>query len=185
MLNASVIDPDLLRPLARSEYDRMVAEGLFTDERLELLRGALVKMSPQGPLHSETVNRLLEQLMGRLSGRARVRPQCPLAVSDDSEPEPDLAVIAPGDYAEQHPITAYLVVEVADTSLGRDREIKAALYAEAGIPEYWVVNLVEKVVEVYRDPGEGRYRSVATVGRGDAIALVRFADVEVAVAEIL
>jgi len=99
----------------------MVALGLFQDERVELLRGVLVKMSPQLAPHASTVQRLTQLLITRLQGRFALRVQSPLALSDDTEPEPDLAVVELGDYDTEHPTTARLVIEVSDTTLKRDR----------------------------------------------------------------
>src|SRR6188474_2518366 len=141
------IDPTLVRSLKRSEYDRMIELGLFDEERVELLQGVLVKMSPQLAPHASTVSRLTELLVLRLAGRLGVRIQLPLALSDDSEPEPDVAVVALGNYDAQHPATALLVIEIADSSLQKDRA-KAAVYAAAGIREYWIVNLSARSIEV-------------------------------------
>ncbi|HEY0191492.1 MAG TPA: Uma2 family endonuclease, partial [Kofleriaceae bacterium] len=97
------IEPELVRPLKRSDYDRMIELGLFESERIELLRGVLVRMSPQLAAHASTVTRLTHLWLARVAGRAVVRIQLPLAVSDDSEPEPDVAIVAPGDYDAEHP----------------------------------------------------------------------------------
>jgi Uma2 family endonuclease len=128
---------------------------VFDGERLELLRGSLVTMSPQGEEHCDPVVELNELLVLALRGRARVRCQCPLALSDDSEPEPDFAIVPltrpPGERG--HPRRGHLVIEVAASSLGRDRELKAALYAEHGVPEYWIVDVQGRLVLVNRGPG--------------------------------
>jgi Uma2 family endonuclease len=179
------LSPEGLRPLSRADYDRMVALGLFDDERVELLHGVLVRMSPQGPLHSEVIDRLTERLVPVLLGRARVRIQGPLAASDDSEPEPDVAVLPPGDYSQEHPARALLVIEVSETSLTKDRHVKAGLYAASGIPEYWIVNLPERVIEVHSRAEEGAYRRTETRRPGDEIAPVEFPDVRIRVDEIL
>lgn len=94
-----------------------------------------------------------------------MRVQLPFAASDESEPEPDVAVVARGDYLDGHPRQAFLVVEVARTSADEDRRIKGALYASAGVPEYWLVNLAEHVVEVFREPAVGAYRQATRHGR--------------------
>ena len=166
MLDPCLIAPEKLRPLKRVEYDRMVEMGLFEDERVELLHGALVQMTPQGSRHAEVVRRLNRLFLPVLGGRAEICVQMPLAISEDSEPEPDFAIVPPGDYSEAHPATALLVVEVADSSRKKDREIKSALYAAAGIPEYWLVDQVERVVEVRTRPSRGRYRSLTTFDKG-------------------
>ena len=175
-----------LRPIRRVEYERMVEVGLLTeDDRVELLRGFLVTMSPQKAPHAGVIERLDRLFQSRLGDRASVRVQLPLALSDDSEPEPDLALVTPGDHDETHPRTALLVVEVADTTLRKDRRIKAALYAAAGIPEYWVVNLLDRVIEVHAEPGASGYATIASRSRGQSIRLVTVPDCEIAVADIL
>ncbi len=180
----SAIEPERFRPLKRSEYDRMVELGLFQDERVELIRGVLVKMSPQYAPHASTVETLTELLVVQVRGRFRVRIQLPLALSDDSEPEPDVAVVSRGNYATEHPTTALLVIEVADSSLQQDRA-KAAVYASAGIGEYWIVNLGARTVEVHSSPDGDRDAEVRTAREGDTLRPAALPDVAIAVAEIL
>lgn len=182
---AEDLAPEAVRPLRRAEYEQMVERGVFEDERVELLHGVLVSMSPQHAPHAEVLVRLNELLVPAVAGRARVRVQLPLAVSEDSEPEPDLAVVAPGDQSRAHPASALLVIEVADTSLRKDRRAKGPVYAAAAVPEYWIVNLVERVIEVHRQPGSGRYQAVSRHGRGEQVALVAFPDVRLPVDAIL
>jgi Uma2 family endonuclease len=172
------------RPLRRREYDRLVEAGAFDDERIELLAGMLVAVSPQGAEHAVVVNELVVLLAGLLAGRAIVRGQSPLALSDESEPEPDVAVVPPGHYRDEHPAQALLVIEVADSSLRRDREVKAELYACAGVAEYWVVNLVDRVVEVSRTAVEGHYVDVSRLGAGQTLRPVAFPDVAIGVSEL-
>src|SRR3990172_511139 len=143
------------RRWTRQEYDRMVEAGVFTPEdRLELVAGEVLAMTPQGSPHATSVSLVAEALRLGCAGKVHVRVQLPLALGSDSEPEPDVAVVAGSirDYAEAHPQSALLVVEVADATLVYDRDTKGSLYARAMVPEYWLVNLVERVVEVYRDP---------------------------------
>lgn len=170
-----------IRPLRRAEYDRLVALGVFEGEKIELLEGLLVPMSPIGAEHSSAVTVLTALLVLPLVGRALVRPQCPFAALDVSEPEPDIAVVPLGDYRSAHPDHAELIVEVAETSLRHDRGIKLRLYAECAVPEYWIVNLLERCIEVYRDPAGSTYRSLVTYVSGQAIRLLRFPDLEIAV----
>jgi Uma2 family endonuclease len=179
-----VVEPERFRPLKRSEYDRMVELGLFQDERVELIRGLLVKMSPQYAPHASTVEKLNELLVLRLQGRFRVRIQSPLALSDDSEPEPDVAVVPRGKYDTEHPTTALLIIEVSDSSLRQDRA-KAAVYASAGIGEYWIVNLNARTIEVYSSPDGDRYAESRTVREGDTLRSAALSDVAIVVAEIL
>jgi Uma2 family endonuclease len=176
--------PETVRPLRRVEYERMVELGLFDEERIELLRGALVAMSPQKGPHANGAARLGEILIVALHGRAHVRQHSPLALSDDSEPEPDIAVVALGDYTMAHPSTALLVVEVADSSLRKDRQVKADLYAEAGIAEYWILNVVDAVLEVYRDPAGDHYATVTSHTKSATVSPLAFPDVQVRVASL-
>ena len=160
--------PETIRPIQRAEYERMVEIGLFEDERVELLEGFLISMSPIGPDHDEIVTRLNERFVQALGKHARVRPQCTF-VTESSAPQPDLAVVAPRDYRSGHPDDAYLVVEVARSSLKKDRGVKARVYARAGVAEYWVVNLVDSQVEAFREPGAKGYGRVDIYRSGDRI----------------
>lgn len=170
-----------IRPLRRVEYDKLVALGVFEGERIELIDGALLHMSPIGPPHCEAVDRLNELLVLTFVGRARVRTQGSFAAGELSEPEPDLSLLPLGDYHAEHPHQAYLVIEVAESSLNFDRGRKARLYAECGIPEYWIVNLVNRTVEVHREPNGGQYEQVSVFAKGSRIGLVSFPDVELSV----
>lgn len=169
MFPTTVVDPDLLsplRPLRRAEYDALVELGYFDDERIELLRGMLVQMSPRGGRHARATMLVTRRLTLLLGEGFEVRPQAPLAVSDDSEPEPDIAVVPAGASTDEHPQTALLVVEVAESSLRRDRDLKAPLYAQAGVVEYWIVDLTTNTVQVHTDPAPNGYRRVEVVGAG-------------------
>lgn len=148
----------------------MIEAGVFSeDERLELLEGVIVAMSPQSERYALVVERLSDPLFSGLPRQYVVRCQLPLALSEDAEPEPDIAVLARDAKrsAQRPPSSALLVIEVALDSLRRDREVKGAFYARAGIPEYVIVNLDADCVEVYREPlaEQGRYRTQATLGR--------------------
>ena len=179
------IAPERVRPLRRVEYEKMVAEGLFEGERLELLEGVIVEMSPQDPRHAGTVHKLTRVLGHALAGGADVRVQLPLVASDESVPEPDVALVKPGDYEDAHPATAFLVVEVAETSLRKDRTLKADLYARSGVPEYWIVNLVDRLIEVHTDVAGAAYTHVTPAHPGESIRLRAFPDIEIAVSEII
>jgi len=137
------------------EYYRMAETGVLArDERVELIEGEILKMSPQGSPHLTAIHRTLKALFKAFGFEAYVRVQGPLVLGPFSEPEPDLALV-PGselDYSEAHPSTALLVVEVSETTIEYDRNRKGSLYARAGIAEYWVLNLVDHALEVYRDP---------------------------------
>jgi Uma2 family endonuclease len=151
---SSVIGPNLkTRRLRRVEYDRLVDLGMFAGEHLELLDGLLVVREPQGSPHAAIVGHLGQVLAVVFGSAWHLRLHSPLALDNDSEPEPDLAVVAGRhrDYVSAHPSTAALVVEVADSSVRLDR-LKGGLYARAGIQEYWIANVAEHVLEVHRDP---------------------------------
>jgi len=163
----------------------MASLGLFEGERVELLYGLIVRMPPKGPPHESGIERLSELLLPRLIGRAKVRIQLSFAASDGSQPEPDVALVPMGDYRKDHPKTAHLLIEVADSSLEVDRGEKAQLYAECGVPEYWIVNLRDDLVEVHSDIVNGVYRRVQPYRRGDRLRIAAFPDVEIAVDAIL
>ena len=180
------IAPERVRALRRVEYEQMVSQGLFVNERVELLEGVIVEMSPQSPRHAATVERLTNILARALANRASLRVQLPLATSDQSMPEPDLAVVVlGGDHDAAHPTTALLVVEVADASLRKDRRVKSEIYARAGVVEYWVVNLIDGMIEIHADIVGDAYTRVTPARVGEFIRLRAFPDVEIAVGEIL
>ena len=184
MLDAALLLPERPRPLKRSEYERLVASGAFEDERVELLHGVLVDMSPNDPRHVSPIDRLNAMLTPRLLGRALVRIQSPIVAHDESEPEPDVAVVPLGDYREEHPARALLVVEVALSSLNKDRNVKGPLYAASGYREYWIVNVAEKTLEVHRAPRGDRYTDVTRHAQGEVLHINAFPDVEVDVAAV-
>lgn len=144
---------------SRSEYERMVEAGVFHPEaRFELIEGAIIDMTPQGSYHATSIQVMADYLRHLFGADYHVRMQMPLALGEDSEPEPDVAVVAGSfmDYRHAHPQTAALVVEVANSTLAYDR-LKASLYASHGIAEYWLVNLKEHCLEVFQQPENGRY----------------------------
>jgi len=176
---------EVIRPLRRVEYDQLVALGAFQDERIELLEGALVAMSPIGAPHNATVQRLNRLLVLALEGRAAVRCQSSFAALEFSEPEPDFAIVPAADYDLDHPSVAHLIIEVAESSLALDRGKKLRLYANCAVPEYWVVNLPEHCIEVYTQPSPGAYAQVERYERGQSIRLVTFPEVAFAVSDVL
>jgi len=184
MFDASLLAPQTTRALRREEYDRLVALGAFEDERVELIEGVLVTMSPNDPAHASPIEVLNEFLVVALRGRARVRVQLPLVAARESEPEPDVAIVPLGDYRNAHPDQAYCVIEVANSSVSKDRNIKAPLYAASGFREYWLVNVPERVVEVFREPAPEQYKQRARYGIGETLSLEAFPDVEVEVAKL-
>jgi Uma2 family endonuclease len=181
----TVMRTEPIRPLKRVEYERLAAEGFFEDEKVELLFGQVVPMTPVDPAHPESLYRMRRALERQLGERARVRDQSSFAASEISEPQPDVAVVPEADYWSQHPAKAFLVVEVSRSSLRRDKVVKTVLYGLAEVDEYWIVNHVDEVVEVYRDRHNGEWRQRTTHQRGDTIAMHAFPDVQIAVSEIL
>jgi len=177
--------PGEIRPLKRSEYERLVQLGEFEGEHIELLEGQLVQMSPIGPPHSSAVQKLNALLVPRLVDRAAVRIQSPFAALDTSEPEPDVALVPSGDYDEQHPTVALLIIEVAESSLRHDCGIKQRIYARAGVPEYWIVNTPDKCVEVYREPTPEGYRHCSRVDHEGSLAPQAFPDLRLAVRQFM
>lgn len=179
------ITPDAPRPLRRAEYERLAELGVFEGERVELIDGVVVQMSPHGPSHDSAVSRLNRVLMRALADRAEIRIQSAYAAGDSSEPEPDVAVVPLGDYERAHPSEAYLLIEVAESSLKKDRGVKASLYAASNVTEYWVVDLVDRAIHVFRGPAAGGYADASIARRGDVLAIARFSDVSVPVDVIL
>jgi len=176
--------------LTQERYFGLVAEGvLHPEDKIELLEGVVVAMAPQSPRHAAGTSRSLRALSRVVGDRATIRIQMPLMLGQFSVPEPDIAVV-PGrasDYDRAHPTTALLVVEVADTSLAQDRITKTRIYAAAGIPEVWIINLRDDCLEVFQEPNSAarNYEVSREVGRGERVAPRAFADATVAVEELL
>ena len=179
----------------RVEYDRLIESGFFRPgDPVELLGGQLIVAEPQGSRHFASVRAAEEALRSAFGRGWEVRGHGPLALDDESEPEPDLAVV-PGsshDYQAAHPTRPVLVVEVSETSLAMDREHKGSLYARAGLPDYWIVNLPERALEVYRDPEPDRaapfgwrYRSVTVLQRQASITPLALPARPIAIADLL
>jgi len=179
----------------RAEYDRLVSGSLLPERGpVELLGGALVCAEPQGSRHATAVDLAADALRLAFGAGWLIRTEKPLALGDESEPEPDLAVVAGArrDYRDAHPTTAALVVEVAESSLDADRAHKGSLYARAGLPEYWIINLVDHVVEVYRgvEPDAAaalgwRYRDPEVLGPSGAVSPLAAPAARVAIADLL
>jgi Uma2 family endonuclease len=157
-----------------AEYNRMGETGIFSeDDRVELIEGEIFEMSPIGRRHAACVDRLTELFSEQLQRRAIIRVQNPIVLNDYSEPQPDVALLKRREdfYAQSLPIPGdvLLIIEVADTTLEYDRQIKAPLYARAGIAEVWIVNLADEQVEIYSQPANGAYQSQRQAGRGETI----------------
>ncbi|MDJ0508795.1 MAG: Uma2 family endonuclease [Crocosphaera sp.] len=169
------------------EYHRLIELGFFaSEERLELIRGDIVKMAPKRTPHSVCTCLLLEELYSFLKGKANVRGQEPIIIPPDSEPEPDIVIARKKEdnYLSSHPQVSdiLLVIEIADSTLKFDREVKLPLYSEAGIMDFWLINLVDKQLEAYRQPyqtnnGDYSYRSQQIYLADDVINLPHVSDV--------
>ena len=179
----------------RLQYERLVDRAVFQPgDRVELVGGQLVVREPQGSPHAVAV-RLAEDVMRAAFGPGwEVRAQMPVALDDESEPEPDVAVCAgrPRDYLAGHPSQPVLLVEVAEASLAFDREHKGSLYARAQVPDYWIVNLVDHVLEVHRDPTPSagapygwRFSTLLRLGAADSISPLAAPHARIAVADLL
>jgi len=169
------------------EYYEMARVGILKpDERVELLDGEIVPMNPMGSPHLWCVTRLTRHFTA-FPDRALVNVQLPLRLGERSEPEPDLSLLQLDTPQDRHPGPAdvLLVIEVADTSLRTDRGRKRTMYARAGIPEYWIVDLLHDRIEVYRDPARARYQSVWLASRGDTISPLFAPDLMVDVSRVL
>jgi Uma2 family endonuclease len=159
-----------VRPLRRVEYDLLVEQGAFgEDERIQLLDGELVELSPQKAPHAGIVEALNEHLMPALVGRARVRVRMPLVAGELSEPEPDVAVVPADEPRDRHPERALLVIEVADTTVRLDLVRKARIYAAAGVPTFWVIDVNADAVHVHTDPTPGGYATVTRHGPDESL----------------
>ncbi len=174
----------------RREYERLAAKGFFPPgRRVELIDGIIYDMTPQNSLHATGYRLGQESLRTVFPAESgyEIRGQLPLALGEDSEPEPDLAVVVGGirDFRDGHPTTALLIVEIADSSLLHDRKQKIPLYARCGVPEAWLLNLPRKALEVYRNPVDGIYRTRMVLHAGDVIAPVARPEGSVRVADLL
>ncbi len=182
------------RKFSKAEYYRMAEMGFFNGQRVELIDGEVILMSPQEAGHAtavELVVRVLERAFGE---GYHVRDQKPLDLGEGQEPEPDAAVVvgSPRDYAQAHPKTAVLVVEVALSSVDYDRVVKGSLYAKSGIPEYWLLNLRDRRLEVFREPvsmpeqifGFG-YKSVRIYLPEETVSPLAKPDAQIKVADLL
>ena len=172
------------------KYEKMIETGILgEDDRVELIRGEIVKMAPIGLRHAACVARLVAIFTSRLGSSVIIWPQNPIRIGGHSMPEPDVALLKPTSdfYSEARPTPkdVLLLVEVADSSVARDKSAKVPLYAEAGVPVLWIVNLVENVVEVYSNPAGEVYRKVAKFESGGALSIPVGSDSVVAVNEVL
>jgi Uma2 family endonuclease len=178
----------------RDEYIKMTGAGLFEGRHVELIEGQVIEMSPMGSLHATAVALAGRALENAFGPGCFVRWQMPLDAGELSEPEPDIAVIQGSvrDFKESHPIMALLIVEVAETSLSYDRSAKASLYAKVGIPDYWIMNLADRQLEVHRRPAADAsfpfgfgYADVKILVEGDFVSPLLTPTVKIAVSDLM
>jgi Uma2 family endonuclease len=170
-----------------ADYHTMVEAGLFAGRPIELLNGLIVEMPPEGPDHADTSTRLMPQLWNAARGRYQVRAAKPISLPpNDSEPEPDIALVRDRSYrdAHPHPEDILLVIEFSNSSLEKDTEEKRLVYAQASLAEYWVVNLKDRGIIIYREPSEGDYQSEQKVYSGNLSPLA-FPDVIININQLL
>jgi len=174
---AAIPSPPTPYRFTREEYYRLWESGFFANKRVELLDGEIITMPPQNPPHAGTTSHLAAVVIRALGANFTVRIQAPIVLNDWSEPEPDVAICRfdPANYRHEHPKASdvLLLIEVADTSLAYDRGRKVAAYAGGRIPEYWIVNLADRRIEVRSDPDPvaQRYRQERLAFDGDSLML--------------
>jgi len=172
------------------EYHRMGEAGILNeDDRVELIEGEIVDMAPIGDRHISAVDRLNELFSQGLTGRVIVRVQNPVRLSDRSEPQPDIALLRRREdfYARgpAGPGETFLVVEVADSSLVYDRDFKAPLYARAGIPEFWLIDVEAGRITVFREPGPNGYGLVTSISGDESVSPLAFPEFKLAAADVI
>ncbi|MBE9164730.1 Uma2 family endonuclease [Tychonema sp. LEGE 06208] len=182
--------PFTLRKWTVKEYHKLGKIGFFhPEERVELISGNILKMSAKGTAHTSALGRTDRLFQDLFNNLAWVRVQDPIALDDNSEPEPDIAVVRidPLDYATHHPTPSevYLIIEVADSSLAYDREIKAKIYARSGIADYWILNVNERQLHVFREPTEDGYQSEIILGESASISPLQFPAFNIAIQQML
>ncbi|MBO1054050.1 MAG: Uma2 family endonuclease [Dolichospermum sp. DET73] len=182
--------PLQLRLWTVDEYHRMAEAGIFEpSERVELLEGKIICILTKGISHRSAVGRTNKLLQNRLGNQAWIAVQDPVKLNERSEPEPDIAVVKidPLDYADHHPTPTeiYLIIEVADSSLKLDTEIKAKAYSQAGIKDYWVLDVVKRELIVFRNPTEEGYQNRETITEHQNISPLDFPDLEIVVSQML
>lgn len=170
------------------EYYRLIEAGILREgDRVELIEGEIVEMSPMKPRHANTIIKATNRLVPLVLPAAMVSVQCPIQIGTRSLPEPDLAIVRAERPADAHPAPAdiFVAIEVADSSLEYDRTIKLPLYATAGIPETWLCNLGNDTIERHGTPRDGRYTQIAIFGRGDLLTSLVLPGISIPVAELL
>ena len=171
------------------EYRRMTETGILNpDERVELIDGQIISMSAKNPPHAATNLCAADYLRSLLAGLALIRIQDPIALSYNSEPEPDIAVVQihPRLYQDFHPApdNIFLLIEIADTTLETDRKRKAPAYAKAGITHYWILDVNTRQVYVFREPGEANYRQETVFNEDGVLSMLAFPEIEILISQL-
>jgi Uma2 family endonuclease len=189
---ARQLEPGELHTWVVADYHQMIESGILTPNcPVELLEGRIVRMSPQRPFHASSVhrtNKYLSKLLGvgaasTQENRAEVRIQSPITLGDDSEPEPDIAVVFTdiNEYADRHPAPKdiYLLIEVADTTLTKDRQLKSRIYAKNLVSEYWILDLQNRQVYIYRSPAGDKYQIELVLKSEENTSIQAFPDLTI------
>lgn len=171
------------------EYHRMISAGILTPhDRVELLDGRIIEMVPQEPPHASTTSSFGNDFVLLFAGKAWVRQQLPITIAPNSEPEPDIAIVKLNDrrYRDRHPVPEeiFLLIEVADSSLTYDRDRKAQVYAKANIPEYWIIDVNQRQVLVFREPQGDAYQMEQVLETTDLIVPVAFPEIEIKLSDL-
>ena len=170
------------------EYHQMIASGVLDDRRVELIKGEIVEMAPEGEPHAYSISESGEYLARLLGEHAKVRYGNPITLPNQSEPEPDIAIVQRlgREYFSHHPYpeNIFWLIEFSNTSLSKDINLKSSTYAEVDIPEYWIVNIPEQLLFVFREPKNGRYQSQTTYESGSITSLA-FPEVPISVNAII
>ncbi|WP_373541580.1 Uma2 family endonuclease [Chamaesiphon sp.] len=177
-----------IRQLTSTEYYQMMESGIIREgERVELVLGQIFTMAAKGTRHTLSTRKLFKQLLALIGDRADVQSQDPITLPNNSEPEPDIVIarLRSDDYVNSHPSPAdiILVIEVADSSIKFDRETKAPLYAAAGISEYWIINLIDDRLEIYRQPEGDIYTSIEIVTPPRSVSLPQFPEISLNISD--
>jgi Uma2 family endonuclease len=185
MLSTAESVPEiLLKRWTVTDYHRMIASGVLTpDDRVELLDGQVIEMVPQDPFHASIIDEGSDYLKVLFAGRAKVRAQLPIVLSGYSEPEPSIAVVRIDEnrYRDRHPnpTDIFLLVEIADASLKYNRTYKAKLYAQADVPEYWIIDVHHYQIIVFRHPKDGTYQAEEVLTDTDPVTPIAFPDISI------
>jgi Uma2 family endonuclease len=189
MTTTAIVDMSLKYQLTVTHFHKMIELGIFNeDERLELLEGELIAMAPIGPFHAGKTKRFIRLLSQAIGNRAILDVQGPIVLGNHSEPQPDIVLLRPRDdfYEVAHPQSedVLLLIEIADSSLNYDRNIKIPLYARYGIPEVWLIDLPKQHIEIYLKPSDDGYQHLWRPNNSEHISLSLLPQVIIKVAEI-